>query len=183
MERLSATVKIFDTEGADLVRVTNLSAEGLAKLRKEVIDTGEAFTQLEADKVRDTNDSLQALEDRVSGVKTQAALGTASLFAQTARDIEDLAKSAKSVPGVDILGQLGDFANLAGAGSARLLFRGLRRRSERLQSERLGTATGGAPIQGVASDVLGVLPAVGKTLDKIEKNTRETVVVEETNIP
>jgi len=72
-ERLSATVKIFDSEGADLVRMLSLGSAGFAQIRAEAQLLGLTVSDDTAASFVELQDAITRLSAAIKGLKTDLA--------------------------------------------------------------------------------------------------------------
>jgi hypothetical protein len=92
-DRLRLAFKLFDSEGAELVRTLALGSDELARIAQEALAAGKAMDAVEVQRVRDVAEAAKELSGAWSDVKTEITLAAAGLV-----------KFTKEATGADIGG-------------------------------------------------------------------------------
>ncbi len=91
-ERLRLGFKLFDSEGARVVRTLALGSEGLERMQNEAQALGVALTRVDAAKIEVANAAFRKIRTAVSGVAQQVAIGLAPAITSVAERVVALAK-------------------------------------------------------------------------------------------
>lgn len=87
-EQLAASTELFGRNTSDMVRLLQLTREGLAETTAEAVKTGQAMDDFNIAKIKEANDAIDSLKNTWEGLKRSVAVTAAPVVGPAARAVE-----------------------------------------------------------------------------------------------